>query len=442
MSACTLNRLQYLVCVVLGLGWFSFAPAEDWPQWRGVNRDAAITDTNITDQFSDQILPRRWKVDIGAGYSGPTVAAGRVYVTDRGLPDSENEIERVLCFDAKDGQLIWKHQYDSVYQIGYRAGPRAAVTVHEGKAISVGAMGHLFCFDAVTGDILWQHDLANEYGVRMPIWGIAGSPLVVSGLVIQIAAGQNDQCVMAFDLNTGERKWHSIDERAGYSSPIVIEQAGQKVVVCYTGESVSGLDPETGNVHWRVDYPPRNMPIGVPTPAVEGNKIFVSSFYDGSLLIEFDSKSLSAKRLWHRVGIDEKNTDALHCMISGPLIKGDFVYGVDSYGELRCLDLKTGDRVWESDQAVKRSRWATIHTIQHGHNEIMLNDQGHLILASLTPEGYKEFDRAALIKPTKLQLNRRDGVVWSHPAIADGLVYARSDTELVCASIRKEDHAR
>ena len=422
--------------------------ADEWPQWRGINRDATIRDTGIIDAFNQRTVPRKWSVELGGGYSGPTVADGRVYVTDRGPTPDPNEltpaeVERVLCFDAADGSLIWKHQYESVYEIDYRAGPRASVTIHNGKAIAVGAMGHMHCLDATTGDILWKHDLVDQYDIRMPFWGIAAAPLVVGDLVIQIAAGKNEDCVMAFDLETGIRKWSAIDERAGYSSPILIEQAGQQVVVCWTGESIFGLDPKTGDLFWRVEMLPRNMPIGVSTPVFDGEHLLVSSFYDGTMLIRAPADQLSAKKLWHRTGVDEKNTDALHCMISCPIIKGEHIYGVDSYGELRCLDLKTGDRVWESDKAVPRARWATVHMIQlqgeSGSRELLMNDRGHLILATLSPDGYQEHSRAALIKPTRQQLRRRGGVAWAHPAIADGLIYVRSDTELVCASIRTEE---
>ena len=102
---------------------------------------------------------------------------------------------------------------------------------------------------------------------------------------------------------------------------------------------------------------------------------------------------------------------------------------------MRCLDLTTGDRVWESDKAVRRNRWATIHTIRNGNRELMLNEQGELIDATLSPDGYTEHSRGKLISPTKLQLNRRDGVVWSHPAVANGHIFARNDKELVCADI-------
>ena len=126
-------------------------------------------------------------------------------------------------------------------------------------------------------------------------------------------------------------------------------------------------------------------------------------------------------------------------MISSPLLKGDFIYGVDSYGELRCLDLKSGDRIWEDLTAVPRARWATIHIMRDGDQELMFNDQGQLILASLTPQGLQEHCRADLIKPTLFQLRRRDGVAWAHPAVANGHIYVRSDEELVCAPLELKD---
>ena len=350
----------------------------------------------------------------------------------------------MLCFDAKTGEIIWSHSYeakysDDRYNIGYKAGPRAAVTIHAGMALSVGAMGHMKCFKAETGDLIWQHDLAEEYSIQMPIWGITAAPLVYKDLVIQITGGRDHACVVAFDLSTGQEKWRAINELAGYSAPILIRQGEQDVVVCWTGQSVTGLNPNTGEVHWRFPMEPRNMPIGVATPVISNDFLFVSSFYDGSMLIKLSKDTPTASQVWRRVGQSEKNTDSLHCMISTPLIKGEYIYGVDSYGELRCLNLMTGDRVWESTDAVPTARWATIHTLRDGDREIMLNDQGELIFANLNPSGYQELSRTKLLDPTLRQLPRRNGVTWSHPAIANGVIYARSDNELVAASLRESE---
>lgn len=411
--------------------------AEDWPQWRGKNRDAVLREANLLDELPNGDLPRAWSVPIGAGYSGPTVSKGRVFVSDHGIGDSANKVERVLCLDAETGKQIWEHVYDVIYTVSYTAGPRAAITIHDGKALSVGAMGHFKCLDANTGDIIWEHDLDAEYELRMPIWGITAAPMVYEDLVIQIVAGQENACVVAFDLETGKERWRALDERAGYSAPILVRQGDQDVAVCWTGDSVTGLNPRTGDVQWSLPMPSSRMPIGVATPVVNGKHLLVSSFYDGSMLIELDLDKPVAKQVWRRVGIDEKNTDSLHCMISTPLIKGEHIYGVDSYGELRCLELLTGDRVWEDATAVPRARWATVHTFQDGDREIMLNDQGELLFATCTPNGFEEHSRAKLLEPTRRQLDRRGGVTWAHPAIANGVIYARSDKELVAAPLTK-----
>ncbi len=428
------------VLVVFG----SIASSEDYPQWRGVHRDGVLTETDLVTELPEGELAPKWSVAIGSGYSGPTVANGRVFVTDRGFGDSDNKVERILCLDAETGQEQWKHSYevnynDDQYNIGYKAGPRAAVTVHQGKAFSVGAMGHFFCLDVTSGKVIWKRELAPEFDVKMPIWGITAAPLVFEDLVIQIVAGSDGACVVGFDLETGKERWRALDELAGYSAPIMIRQGDQEVAVCWTGQSVTGLNPRTGETFWRFAMEPRNMPIGVATPIVSGKHLFVSSFYDGSMLMELDPSQPKAKKVWRRIGQSEKNTDSLHCMISTPLIKGEHIYGVDSYGELRCLDLLTGDRVWEDLTAVPRARWATIHTLRDGNREIMLNDQGELIFARLSPAGFQETSRAKLLSPTLRQLPRRNGVTWAHPAIANGMIFARNDQKLIAASLKGDN---
>ncbi len=408
---------------------------EDWPQWRGKNRDAQINDAAIKNTLPEGQLPLRWKIPVGPGYSGPTIADGRVYLTDR-QGEEPNVFERVLCFDTATGQTLWEHRDPVHYSISYSAsGPRAAVTISGDKAIAVGGTGRMNCLDAKTGSLLWSRDRKVAPKKRMPIWGITAAPLVYKGMVIQVVAEQGEGCIAAFDLADGKPLWQSLDEDAGYSAPIVVRQGQQDVVVCWTGESVSGLDPKTGKVFWSVPMEPREMPIGVPTPVVAGDKLFVSSFYDGSMLLQLDQKKPEATKLWWRIGQDERNTDALHAMISNPVIKGDFIYGADSYGQFRCLDIKTGDRIWEDLSVVPEARWATVHTIQNGDKEIMLNERGELLLTELTPSGIKIRSRSQLLSPTLNQLRRRGGVVWSHPAIADGIIYARNDRELVSASL-------
>ncbi len=411
--------------------------ADDWPQWRGPRRDATWHEDEIIDRFPSDSLDIAWRQPIGSGYSGPTVADGRVFVTDRLV--EPKQVERVHCFDWRSGKKIWSHTYDCRYEnVSYQSGPRAAVTIDDSRAYSLGTMGHLFCFDAGTGQVLWKQDLLSEYDIRMPIWGIAAAPLVYKQLVILQIGGSNGACVIALNKKDGDLRWKALEDRASYSAPIVIQQAGHDVIVVWTGDSVTGLNPGDGSSMWRFDFPPNQMVIGTTTPVVDRDRLVVSSFYDGTLMLKLAANRLAVEKMWLRRGASERETDALHSMISTPILSGDELYGVDSYGELRCLDAATGDRIWEDQTATPRSRWSTIHMVRNGHQVWMLNERGQLIIAKLSRAGFHELSRAQLIQPTLEQLRQRNGVCWAHPAFAYRHVFARNDEELVCASLEAD----
>ena len=430
LSAYWKTSLVWIAMTAVGL-------ADDWPQWRGPGRDGQWRETGIVERFSSDQLPLRWRVPVGSGYSGPTVANGRVYLTDRLLSPQR---EQVLCFDMATGKALWKYTYDCPYKgIGYQAGPRASVSIEGGRAYALGAMGHFHCLDAKNGKVIWKKDLNAAYAIEMPIWGIAASPLIYEDRLL-LHVGGKKACVVALKKADGEQLWTALPEdRASYSAPIMIKQAGLDVALFWTGDSVAGLDPGNGNVFWRVPFAPSRMPIGVATPIVSNNDVFVTSFYDGSLMLRLQQDQPAATPVWQKRGPDERNTEALHSIISTPVFLGRHVYGVCSYGELRCLDAQTGRRVWEDLTATPKARWSTIHFVQNGKRTWMFNERGQLIIAELAPSGFREISRAQLLDPTLEQLRRREGVCWSHPAFANRHVFARNDKELVCASLAAAD---
>jgi outer membrane protein assembly factor BamB len=409
--------------------------AEDWPQWRGPNRDGVWKVDGVRTELPDGQLPLTWSKEIGPGYSGPTVANGMVYVMDR---QAEKETERVHCLDSKTGDSVWTFEYSSPYTVSYNAGPRASVTIDEGKAYAVGAMGRFHCFDARQGTVIWERDLNVDYRIQMPIWGIAASPLIYHDLVIQQVSGANGACVVAFNKTDGKEVWKALNDRAGYSSPIIIQQAGQDVLVCWTGDTLSGLNPKTGKVHWSHAMPPKNMPIGICTPSLDGELMLVSSFYDGSLMVRVPRDELKSTEIWRSVGPDEQNTVGLHAMIGTPIVRDGYIYGVDSYGQFRCLNAKTGERIWEDQSAVPKSRWSTIHMVQQsGTDRVwMFNERGELLITQMSPTGLTILDRCNLIEPTNAQLGQRNGVCWSHPAFAEQSVFIRNDNKIVRASLK------
>ena len=428
------HSLKYFLIVLVST---SVLFAGEWPQWRGPDRNGRWQEEGIVQDFDGAPIPVLWRMPISRGYSGPTVSKQRVYVMDR-IKDP-NQFERVLCFDAKTGNEIWSHRYPCQYKIGYPAGPRASVTIDEKRAYSLGAMGHFFCFNAENGNVVWKKDLKAEYNIKIPTWGIACSPLIEDDRVIVQIAGKDGACVVAFDKQTGKEIWRNLDDPVNYSSPIMIDQAGKRVVVVWTTNRVAGLDAASGQVLWEQPF---SAEMGITTPVLYKDYLFVSSFFDGSLLLNLKKHEMGADVIWQRKGENEKLTDSLHCCISTPVILDDYIYGVDSYGELRCLELLTGNRLWENHDAVPHDRWANIHMVQHNDNTWMFNESGELIISKLLPDGFQEISRSKIINPTGQELAQRGGVCWSHPAFAYKNIYVRNDEELVCLSLSVESTDR
>jgi outer membrane protein assembly factor BamB len=425
-------NIYKLILIFTGVFLVKSSASQEWPDWRGSNREGIWKETGIVKKFKNSTIPLKWSIPCGIGYSGPTVSGGKVYLTD--LIEKPEPSERVLCVDANNGKVIWTYSYACQYgNMSYPNGPRASVVINDGKVYSLGTMGHLFCLDAQTGSVLWQHDLNREYQIIMPIWGIASTPLIFENKIILQIGGSNGASVLALDKNSGKELWRAMDDNISYSAPILIRQAGKPVVVVWTAENLNGLDPQTGRVYWKIPFPLK-MGMGVSTPVLYTDYLFVSSFYSGSLLVKLGQKTTTAEKVWLRVGESEYKTDALHCVINTPIIKDGFIYGVDSYGELRCLRLETGDRLWEDLSVVTKNRWANIHFIGHGQQTWMFNEHGELLITELSPQGLKIISRARLIDPTTGQLNRKGtGVTWSHPAFANRYVFARNDNRLICA---------
>ncbi len=422
---------------------FPSSQAADWPEFRGENRDGVWRTDGLVENFEGMPnpLPRKWSAPVGAGYGGPTVAGGGVYVMDRKISNSE-EAERVVCVDRVSGESKWTHSYPCKYEgIGYGYGPRTSVTIAGGKAYALGMMGHLHCLDAESGEVVWAMNLAEEYQIDMPIWGLASSPLVESGtLVVQVSAPADGATMVGLDPTTGKEKWRALSDKGSYVSPVVIDQAGKRVTIVWTGERIAGFDATSGSIYWEVSTKPNKMPINVPGPAFNADhtKMFLAVFYDGSRLIELGQYAPTAKELWHRQGINERKTDALHCMISPPFFVGDMIYGIDSYGQIRCLDPKNGDRVWEDTTALPQERWSTGFSVQNGEKTWIVNERGEILITKFTPEGFQEIDRTQIIPPTTPLKQRREGtVLWSHPAFAGTEVFVRNDRELICVDLGK-----
>jgi outer membrane protein assembly factor BamB len=421
---------------------------DDWPQWLGPERDGVWRETGIVEKFPAEGVKVRWRVPIGGGYSGPAVAKGRVYVMDRKLAEgssnpgnafSRGEIpgsERVLCLNEADGKMLWQHEYNCTYTVSYAAGPRVTPTVHEGKVYTLGSEGNLLCLDAEKGDVLWQRDFKKDFGTKTPMWGFAGHPLVDGKKLICLVGGEGSVAV-AFDKDTGKELWRALSaQEPGYAPPMVYEFAGKRQLILWHPEAVNGLDPETGKVYWTHRHAPAvRSGMTIPAPRKVGDLLFLTSFYNGSVLLRITSDEPSV--VWQSKKVSEKDTDGLHSVMATPLIEDGYVYSPCSYGQFRCLKLETGERLWETfaPTSGKSERWGNAFVVKNGDRAFLFSEKGDLIIAKLTPEKYEEIGRAHLLDADNHDPRR--AVVWSHPAFANRSVYARNDHEIVCVSLAK-----
>lgn len=444
-------RVKWHAAVAVLLLLPSAVLADDWPQWMGPKRDGIWREDGILAKFPDGGPKRLWSTPIGGGFSGPSVAKGRVYVMDRqgeklakgkeapmkgGLPGKE----RVLCLDAAHGKILWKHEYDCPYRVLYPSGPRTTPTVHEGKVYTLGAMGDLYCLDAEKGTVHWSKNLLEEYRTRPPLWGYANHLLVDGNAVFTLAGGKEtkDCSVVALHKDTGKELWRALTvEEVGYAPPILIEAGGKRQLIVWHTEAINSLDPETGKVYWAEKFPeddPVRPAITAATPRHVGDLLFVSSPHHGSLMLRLDKERPAATVLWCGKSKDLTKPDGLHALMNSPIVLGEHVYGICTFGELRCLEALTGKRLWEHKTAERKAVGPTTFLIPQGDRVFLLSDQGDLIISRLTPMGYEEIDRAHLIEPT-LHSRGRD-VVWSHPAFANRCIYLRNDEEIVCISLK------
>ena len=415
---------------------------DDWPEWRGKGRRGVWNETGIVDKLPQGGLESTWRTPVGAGYSGPAVADGRVFLTDIVDRQGRRGTERALCLDENSGKVLWKHEWPADYSgLSYENGPRATPTVDGDRVYVLGAVGSLHCLNAKTGEVVWKKDYAADYGTEIPMWGIAGAPLVLDNLLIGLVGGESGAKVVAFDKMNGEEVWRSLssDVEPGYNPPFMIEVGGESQLIIWHPEAITALDPATGKVLWEHAFAVHHG-LTVATPVFDRNRLLVSAFYEGSRMLKLSPGNRRADLMWKGNSTSEIETDGLHPLISTPVIQGDYIYGICSYGQFRCLDARTGKRVWETMEVTKENaRWAMGHIVRHEDRYFISNDRGELIIAKLSPEGYQEISRATVLKPTSPLGRRRElgAISWAHPAYANRHIIVRNDEEVIRYSLEK-----
>lgn len=383
----------------------SSLPAADWPQFRGLERDGVSRESGLTHGWTAAGPRVLWRKPIGDGFSGIAVAAGRLYTM---FADDQNEL--AAAFDRATGAELWRAVVGGRFTDEFGDGPRSTPTIDGERLYVLGSKGRLVALEAATGKVVWQVELTERFGSHVPRWGYATSPLVDGDrLVLEVGAGAGRR-IAALDKRTGETQWTALDGEAGYSSPIVAKLGGVRQYVFASGQQIVGI-AQDGKLLWTAAWEPGAiaMPLYVPP-----DRVFVSSSDDvGSMLLRVTAAgdTLAAERVW--TSRNMKNT------FNASVVVGDRIYGFDN-ATLRCIAVDSGEPCWAKRGYGKGSLIAADGLL------IALGDQGQLVLATATPEEYKE-------RGTLQVLNDKS---WTAPTLADGRLFLRNQKEIVCIDLK------
>jgi outer membrane protein assembly factor BamB len=390
--------------------------AQDWPQWRGPNRDNKVKGFTAPKTWPKE-LTQKWKTTVGLGDASPVLVGDKLYLLTRQDAD-----EVILCLDAGTGKEVWKDKYAAPAARvpgGGHTGPRSAPVVADGKVCTFGATGVLSCLDAATGKVAWRKDTKAR-----PQFYTASSPLIVDGKCIAYVGGPSKGEIVAYDLASGDEKWKWSGEGPGYGSPVLMTVDGTKMLVTLTEAPRSGsgflmgIGLGDGKFLWKTAYKSR---YNSETPIVDGATVYCSGSGTVAFKIEKKDGSFTANQLW-------KKTPAAG-MYNTPVLKDGMLYGLSASGrgatKIFCLNAKTGDSLWTDDKS--RGECGTI--LDAGSVLLALTSNGELVV--FKPSN-KEFTEVA-----KYKVSDKSGIdgPWAYPIIAGNRVFVKGKDALTLWTI-------
>jgi outer membrane protein assembly factor BamB len=402
------SRLAAVVAgwgVLIGVG---SVLAQDWPQWRGANRDGKLNGFTAPANWPKE-LTQKWKVTVGVGDSTSALVGGKLYAFGR---QDANEV--ITCLDAATGKTIWQDKYPAGFVVtgppARHPGTRSSPAVADGKVCTLGVGGILSCLDAETGKVLWRKQSNADYLDTAYQFESSMSPIIVDGLCIVYIGGKaqgaevGQGAIVAFDLDAGQGKWKCVCEAPSPSSPVVATVEGVKQIVTISEKQVIGVSLAGHTVLWQVPFKAR--PVNSTTPIVDGQMVFVTGETVGTLAIKVSKVDgqFEAEQAWLNDAAQAGGT------FTTPVLRDGVLFGYAG-GKLCCLSAKDGRVLW-ADTA-SRGRQASI--VDAGSCLIALDLNGELSVYSPSDKQYSEIARYKVAEPE----------VWAHPVISGKSIFIR-----------------
>jgi outer membrane protein assembly factor BamB len=404
----TMKKVTLVISVLVALFILSstISFSQDWPQWRGINRDSKVTGFKAPATWPAE-LKQQWKVSVGSGDATPVMVGNKIYLNTR-----QGDQEVVLCLDASTGKELWKTPYPAIAVTGPSAsqhpGPRGTPSVSNGKIVTFGASGILSCLDAETGKLLWRKDNpANAF----PAFFTGASPLIADGMCIIHIGKKDDGQVVACDLNTGAEKWKWSGEGPSYSSPSVMNIDGKKLLIVITEKNIMALGLADGKMLWQIAETDQQRYYNCVSPYIDGQTIYLTGQGTGmkAIKVEKSGNEYTAKEIWSNTeGGAKWNT---------PILKDGFLYGFTDQKRIYCINAATGQTAW-IDNAVT-SDFSTI--VDCGSVIIGLTSTDNLIV--LKPDG-KAYSEVVKYKVS-------DTPIYAYPVISGNSIYVKDAETLI-----------
>jgi len=396
-----LSKLTTAVAGLVVLVGISSISAQDWPQWRGPNRDGKVAAFTAPEKWP-AALTQNWKVTVGTGDSTPALVGDKLYVFSR---QDDNEV--ILCLNAADGKEQWRNTYAAPAISGpsarVHAGPRSSPAVADGKVCTLGVTGIVSCVDAASGKLAWRKD---DFPNSFPRFYTASSPVIVDGMCIVQVGGPSGGGIVAYALANGDQKWKWTEDGAAYSSPIVATIGGVKQLVTMTDKLVVGVTIADGKLLWQIPFPTTGMAYNAATTIFDGSTVIFTGQGRGTKAVNLEKQGDAFKvaDLW-------SNPD-LAPQFNSPILDNGFLYGLTGgRGNLYCISAKDGKTAWTDTTA--RGQFGSI--VDAGSFLLLLTQDAQLIVFQPSE---KAFTQVADIKVA-------EGETYAHPILSGKRIFVR-----------------